>query len=148
MRQQSEHIRPRIPPTSAARGSRRVAFATVAAGDQVIYNGHRRQIAAVVQTRTGFIVQFPDATALHIICPPEVCEIDGRQVRLDGIATDACFWCGSARRLVAVGRYTAQFGHEHTVHACTGCIATRGLLPLATRTANDTQVRYRQGRTP
>jgi hypothetical protein len=135
----------RIRPRAAVPGSRRVTFATVAAGDSVIYNGQWRRIAAVIQTRAGFVLQFPDATALHIVCPPEVCEIDGRQVRLDDIAAGECFWCASARRLVAVGRYTTPSGHPHTIYGCTGCVATRGLIPLATRPANDTQVRYRHG---
>lgn len=139
----------RIPrPTVAGPAGRRVGFATVAPGDCVVYNGQRRQIAAVIQTRAGFVLQFPDATALHIVCPPEVCEIDGRQVRLDDIAVDACFWCDTTRRLVSVGRYTAPSGHVRTAYACTHCIATRGLIPLASRTGDDTEVRYRKGRTP
>ncbi|WBB63542.1 ATP-binding protein [Streptomyces sp. WMMC500] len=131
------------PAPSRAAGARRVNFATVAVDDNVIYLGQKRRIVALVQTRTGYVVQFADATALHVVCPPDVCEIDGCTVRLDDIADGACFWCGTARRLVSVGRYATASGTSHTVYACTGCIATRGLVPLASRGGVDTRIRYR-----
>ncbi|WP_326797992.1 ATP-binding protein [Streptomyces sp. NBC_01808] len=133
----------RKPAPVRAAGARRVDFATVAVDDNVIYLGQRRRIAALVQTRTGYVVQFADATALHVVCPPDVCEIDGCTVRLDDIADGACFWCGTARRLVSVGRYATASGTTHTVYACTGCIAARGLIPLASRGDVDTRIRYR-----
>jgi hypothetical protein len=118
-----------------------VGYAAVAAGDLVVVDGRRRQIAAVVQTRTGFVLQFADTTVVHIVCAVGTCRIDGRQVRLDDIPAGSCFWCGTARRLMAVGRYHSQSGYPHTVYGCTACVAARGLLPLATRNGTDTEVR-------
>jgi anti-sigma regulatory factor (Ser/Thr protein kinase) len=135
------------PPATGA-GTRQVRFATVAVDDHVVYQGQRRRIAALLQTRAGYLVQFADATALYVVCPPDVCEIDGCTVRLDDIADGACFWCSTARRLVSVGRYPTASGTSRTVYACTGCIATRGLIPLATRGDVDARVRYRSQTAP
>jgi hypothetical protein len=97
-----------------------------------------------VWSRVGFVLQFADATVIHVIGPAETCEIDGRQVPLEEIAEDACHWCGSIRRLVAVGRCHARAGRPHTVYGCTSCVARRALIPLAARSGTDTRIRHRR----
>ena len=124
----------------------RVGFATVAAGDVMVIGGQRRRVAAIVQTSSGFVLQFSDTTTVHIVLPAESCEIDGRKVLLVDIPPAACFWCDTVRRLVAVGRYRTQADVPHTVYGCTSCVIARGLLPLAGRKGPDAEVRYKAAR--
>ncbi|MFF0723378.1 ATP-binding protein [Streptomyces sp. NPDC004134] len=63
--------RDRKPAPARAPGARRVNFATVAVDDNVVYLGRKRRITALVQTGTGYVVQFTDATALHVVRPPD-----------------------------------------------------------------------------
>ncbi|WP_103502960.1 MULTISPECIES: hypothetical protein [unclassified Streptomyces] len=118
-------------------------YATVACGDLVEIDGRRRSIETIIQTRAGYLVQFRDTEVMRVRCPPEVCQIDGRTVRLDDIPAGRCLWCRHERRLVAVGRYTTHSGRAVTAYACTGCVAAQQLVPLAFRATTDTEVRRR-----
>jgi hypothetical protein len=125
-----------------------VSYATLAHGDVVEIAGKRHQIATIVQHRGGFTVQFADTSVIRVLCPPEVCRIDGRQVRLDEIPAGRCLWCPSERPLVPVGLYLTQSGREVTVYACTGCLRRHDLLPLAFRpvgTGNEVRRRTNGG---
>jgi hypothetical protein len=135
---------PRRPATASGNGA--VAYATLAHGDVMEIDGRRRRIAAIIQDRTGFVVQFADTGTLRVLGPPEVCRIDGRQIRLDEIPTGRCLWCPRERPLVPVGLYLTQSGREVTTYACTGCLERHDLLPLAFRpTGSGTEVLRRTG---
>lgn len=124
-----------------------MAFATMARGDVLEIEGQRRRIAAIIQHPTGFTVQFADTSVIRVLCPPEVCRIDGRQVRLDEIPAGRCLWCPRERPLVPVGLYITQSGREVTAYACTGCLKRHNLSPLAFRPAGaGTEVRRRTKR--
>ncbi|MDB1088069.1 hypothetical protein PJ985_10880 [Streptomyces sp. ACA25] len=133
----------RPPLIAAAREVVPVAFATLARGDVLEIGGRRQPIAALLQTRGGFVVQFPDTATMQILCPPEVRTIDGRALRLDDIPPRRCLWCHHHRRLVAVGRYTTESGRTVVVYACTACVGRHRLLPLGFRASTDTEVRRR-----
>jgi hypothetical protein len=137
---------PRHPSAVGSGGA--VSYATLAHGDVLEIDGRRHRIAAIVQDRIGFTIQFADTGTVRVLCPPEVCRIDGRQVRLDEIPAGRCLWCPSERPLVPVGLYLTQSGREVTVYACSGCLARHNLLPLAFRpTGSGTEVRRRTTQT-
>jgi hypothetical protein len=146
MTARGESRRPRPPLAADSHGP--VSFATLAHGDVMEIDGRRRRIAAIVQHRTGVTVQFADTGTVRVLCPPEVCRIDGRQIRLDEIPAGRCLWCPRERPLVPVGLYTAQSGRQVTAYACTGCLERHSLLPLAFRPpGSGTEVHRRTART-
>lgn len=132
-------------PGRAERGSDSspVSFATVARGDVMDVGGRCRRIATIIQHRGGFTLQFSDTTTVRVLCPPDVCQIDGRAVRLDDIPAGRCLWCSTERPLVPVGSYTTASGRTVRVYACTGCVSRHRLLPLAFRPDPGTEVRRR-----
>ncbi|GAA1925197.1 hypothetical protein GCM10009716_36780 [Streptomyces sodiiphilus] len=144
----TEHHESARPRTLPAPGSHSpVSYATLAHGDMLEMDGRQHRIAAIVQDRSGFTIQFADTRTVRVLCPPEVCRIDDRLVRLDEIPVGRCLWCPRLRPLVPVGHYVAQSGREVTVYACTGCLIRHDLLPLASRPpGTGTEVRRRTRR--